>query len=226
MHLDREIENLKARTLTLAARVEDALRSALLSVKDRDPEAARRVIAGDEVIDQLEVELEEECLKALALYQPVAIDLRFIISIIKVTNELERIGDLATDIAERSVFLADLPPEPPPPHLQELAARVQAMVGRALDSLVQSDPKAARDVCRADDEVDRLHASTFAFVETALARERARVEVLLPYLSISRYLERIGDHATNIAEDVIYSVEGRIVRHQGGPETEQTAPAD
>jgi phosphate transport system protein len=216
MHLDREIELLKAKTLSLAARVEEALRHALKSVRDRDARLAAQVIEGDTVIDQLEVALEEECLKALALYQPVAQDLRFIVSIIKVTNELERIGDLATDVAERAQFLADLPAEPVPPSLMSMAAKVQAMVKRSLDSLVNADADLARDVCRSDDEVDALHAGMFELVQAAMHDDPGKIAVYLPFLSISRYLERAGDHATNIAEDVIYSIEGRIVRHSGG----------
>jgi phosphate transport system protein len=216
MHLDREIELLKAKTLSLAARVEEALRLALKSVRERDAALAARVIEGDGVIDQLEVALEEECLKALALYQPVAQDLRFIVSIIKVTNELERIGDLATDVAERAQFLADRPPEPVPASLMAMAAKVQAMVKRSLDSLVNADAELARDVCRSDDEVDALHAGMFGLVQAAMHDDPEKIADYLPFLSISRYLERAGDHATNIAEDVIYSIEGRIVRHAGG----------
>lgn len=229
MHLDREIELLKARALSLAARVEEALRLSLKSVRERDSELAARVVAGDAVIDQLEVALEEECLKALALYQPVAQDLRFIVSIIKVTNELERIGDLATDIAERASFLADRAAEPLPPSLSQMATKVQSMVKRSLDSLVNSDASMAREVCGSDDEVDALHAGMFDYVQDATKHDPEKISIYLPFLSISRYLERVGDHATNIAEDVIYSVEGHIVRHAAGPRASAPAapqPAD
>ena len=217
MHLDREIELLKARTLSLAARVEESLRQALKSVKERDAALARSVIEGDEIIDQLDVALEEECLKVLALYQPVAVDLRFVFSIFKVTNELERIGDLAADIAERAESLADAAPEPLPTPLVAMSQKAQAMVKRSLDALVNQDAELAREVCRSDDEVDGLHRTMFALVERAMHEHPERIELLLPFLSISRYLERVGDHATNIAEDVIYSVEGRIVRHVAEP---------
>ena len=216
MHLDREIELLKAKTLSLGARVEEALRQALKSVRDRDSQLAAQVIEGDSVIDQLEVALEEECLKALALYQPVAQDLRFIVSIIKVTNELERIGDLATDVAERAQFLAERAAEPVPPSLVAMATKVQAMVKKSLDSLVNADADLAREVCRSDDEVDALHAGMFELVQSAMHEDPEKIDSYLPFLSISRYLERAGDHATNIAEDVIYSIEGRIVRHAAG----------
>jgi phosphate transport system protein len=216
MHLDREIELLKAKTLSLAARVEESLRHSLKSVRDRDRNLAARVVEGDAVIDQLEVALEEECLKALALYQPVARDLRFIVSVIKVTNELERIGDLAADIAERASTMEAEGHEALPPSLTQMSLKVQAMLKKSLDSLVNSDVELARDVCRSDDEVDELHAGMFDLVQSAMREQPDRIPHYLPFLSISRYLERIGDHATNIAEDVIYSVQGRIVRHVGG----------
>jgi phosphate transport system protein len=214
MHLDREIEALKGRTLSLAARVEDALRNALKSVKERDATLAQRVIDSDAQIDGLEVALEEECLKVLALHQPVANDLRFIISIIKVTNELERIGDLASDVAERAVALAEHEPQPIPAPVASMAPKTQAMVKKALDALVNMAPDLAREVCASDDEIDDCHRAMFAHAQEWLRRSPEDVEVILPWLSISRYLERVGDHATNIAEDVIYSVEGHIVRHR------------
>ena len=216
MHLDREIEILKAKTLSLAARVEESLRGSLKAVKERDGELARKIIAGDSLIDRAEVMLEEDCLKALALYQPVAVDLRFIVSIIKVNNELERIGDLATDIAERAQFLAERDPVQLPPSLMTMSLKVQAMVKKSLDSLVNLDADLAREVCAADDEVDDLHGGMFRLLQDQMRAAPESIEVLIPLLSISRYLERIADHSTNIAEDVIYSVEGRIVRHQPG----------
>ena len=214
MHLDREIEVLKAKTLSLAARVEDSLRSSLKAVKERDADLASKVIAGDSLIDQAEVMLEEDCLKALALYQPVAIDLRFIVSIIKVNNELERIGDLATDIAERAQFLAERAPVPLPPSLVTMSVKVQAMVKRSLDSLVNLDVDLAREVCAADDEIDEFHGGMFTLLQDQMRQRPELIDVLIPQLSISRYLERIADHATNIAEDVIYLIEGEIVKHR------------
>ena len=214
MHLHREIEILKGKTLSLAARVEDALRNAIRAVRERDSALAAKVIDGDEVIDQLEVTIEEDCLKALALYQPVAVDLRFIVMVIKVNNELERIGDLATDVAERAQFLAERDPVQLPPILLAMTQKTQAMVKKALDALVNLDPELAREVRESDDEVDDLHGRMFTLVQGAMRDEPDRIETLMPLLSISRYLERVADHATNIAEDVIYSVEGEIVRHR------------
>ena len=145
MHLEREIESLKAKTLSLAARVEESLRGSLKAVKERDGDLAAKIIAGDSLIDRAEVMLEEDCLKALALYQPVAVDLRFIVSIIKVNNELERIGDLATDIAERAQFLAERDPVQLPPSLMTMSTKAQAMVKKSLDSLVNLDAELARE---------------------------------------------------------------------------------
>ena len=214
VHLEREIEILKGKTLSLAARVEDSLRNAIKAVRERDASLAGKVIDGDEVIDQLEVTIEEDCLKALALYQPVAVDLRFIVMVIKVNNELERIGDLATDVAERAQFLAERDPVQLPPILLAMTQKTQAMVKKALDALVNLDPELAREVRESDDEVDDLHGRMFTLVQGAMRDEPDRIETLMPLLSISRYLERVADHATNIAEDVIYSVEGEIVRHR------------
>ena len=214
MHLDREIEILKGKTLSLAARVEESLRNALKAVRERDGDLATSVIEGDHAIDQMEVAVEEDCLKALALYQPVAVDLRFIVSIIKVTNELERIGDLAADIAERGQYLADRDPVQLPQGLTAMAQKVQVMVKKSLDSLVNMDVELAREVCASDDEIDDLHRRMFELLQAQMKKTPDAIDALIPLLSISRYLERIADHATNIAEDVIYSVQGDIVRHR------------
>jgi phosphate transport system protein len=214
MHLHREIENLKGKTLSLAARVEESLRLAIRSVRDRDPALAQRVIDGDQSIDLMEVMVEEECLKVLALHQPVAIDLRFIVAVIKVNNELERIGDLASDVAERAIFLSERDPIALPPELLDMSSKVQAMVRKSLDALVNMDTELARETCASDDEVDDIHRGMFQLVQRGIVEHPEQVETYLPFLSISRYLERVADHATNIAEDVIYSVEGQIVRHQ------------
>lgn len=210
----REIERLKEMALKVATEVESSLHDAWLAFQERDPDRASRVIDGDERIDQMEVDVEEECLKILALHQPVAIDLRFTIAVIKLNNDLERIGDLAVDMAERAAHLAALDPIPTPPELETMAGRVRTQLRQALDSLVNLDADLARKVCHDDDDVDALHRSMFGRVQELVQREPGRVRDLLQLLSVSRYLERIADHATNIAEDVIYLVEGEIVRHQ------------
>lgn len=213
-HLQREIENLKSILLTLCAAVEKNLYLAVQSVKKRDAALARSLIDDDVRIDQIEVDVEEECLKILALHQPVAIDLRFIITALKINNDLERIGDLAVNIAERSEFLAGQEPISVPFDFDTMSEKTQWMVTRSLDSLVAMDCGLAYQVCAADDEVDALNRKMYEQVEASIVAHPRWVQGLLHLLSISRHLERVADHATNIAEDVIYMVEGRIVRHK------------
>jgi phosphate transport system protein len=211
--LNREIDRLKQRFLLLGGRVETSLRQAMQAVRERDTDLARRVIETDDEIDQLEVELEEECLKILALHQPVAIDLRFIVAILKINNDLERVGDLAANIAEHALFLAERPPLAFPFDFEGLAGRVQAMVRLSLDALVSQSAAKAEEVRLADDEVDRLHHDTYAAVERLIRERPERLDCAINLLGLSRRLERVADQATNIAEDVIYLVEGEIVRH-------------
>lgn len=215
-HLQNEIEKLKKSVLHLGAAVEESVRLAVQSVEERNPLLARRVIQADHEVDLAEVDLEEDCLKILALHQPVAIDLRFIIAVLKINNDLERIGDLAVNVAERAEFLSTQPEVRIPYDLQTLAEKTQLMLRRSLDSLVNLDPQVARDVCRADDEVDGINRDMYDLVKDAIRKYPEQLDMLVPYLSISRNLERIADHATNIAEDVIYMVEGVISRHRAG----------
>jgi phosphate transport system protein len=213
-HMQKEIENLKTRLLALCAAVEKSLCLAVQSVKGRDALLARSVIDDDAQTDQMEVDLEEECLKILALHQPVAIDLRFIITALKINNDLERIGDLAVNIAERGEFLAGQEPVSAPFDFETMAEKTQWMVTESIDSLVDMDCKKAYDVCAADDEVDAINRKMYKQVETSIVAHPGWAQSLLHLLSISRHLERVADHATNIAEDVIYMVEGKIVRHK------------
>jgi phosphate transport system protein len=213
-HMQKEIENLKVRLLALCAAVEKSLCLAVQSVKSRDASLARGVIDDDAQIDQMEVDLEEECLKILALHQPVAIDLRFIITALKINNDLERIGDLAVNIAERGEFLAGQEPVSAPFDFETMAEKTQWMVTESIDSLVDMDCKRAYEVCAADDEVDAINRKMYKQVEASIVAHPDWAQALLHLLSISRHLERVADHATNIAEDVIYMVEGKIVRHK------------
>ena len=212
-HLQREVEQLKKKILTLGATVEGSVHKAVDSIQRRDVDLADVVIAGDSAIDQFEVDLEEDCLKILALHQPVAIDLRFIVVVLKINSDLERIGDLAANMAERSKFLATHAQITVPYDLFTLAEKAQKMVTQSLDSLVNLDSVLARDVCRMDTEVDTLNREAFNSVKDTIKARPDQVDSLIAYLSISRYLERIADHATNIAEDVIYMAEGTIARH-------------
>ncbi len=213
-HLQREIEQLKKKILTLGATVESDIHKAVHSVLNRDIDQAVEVINLDATIDQLEVDLEEDCLKILALHQPVAIDLRFIVAVLKINNDLERMGDLAVNISERAKFLATKRQINIPFDLHTLAKKAMGMVQKSLDSLVNLDASQAREVCRMDDEVDELNRQAFESVMATIRTQPDQVDILIAYLSASRYLERIADHATNVAEDVIYMIEGVIARHR------------
>jgi phosphate transport system protein len=213
-HLEREIANLKKKILNLVAVVEEATLLATQAVERRDAELAENIITNDIQIDNLEVEIEEDCLKILALNQPVAIDLRFIIVVLKINNDLERIGDLAVNIAERAVFLAA---QPEPPVLLDFAAMMQkakSMLKESLDALVNLNSGNARKVCNDDVEVDAMNRDMFKKIQQSMQQYPDQIEQFVHLLSISRHLERIADHATNIAEDVIYMIDGEIVRHK------------
>ncbi len=214
VHLQREIEKLKKKLLALGARVEAAVREATLSIEERDYNLAQKIIENDPQIDQIEVEVEEDCLKILALHQPVAIDLRFIVAVLKINNDLERIGDLAVNIAERSAFLAQHPRVNVAFSFVEMADKAQKMLKRSLDALVGLNPELAQDVCASDDAIDAMNRKMYLEIQDAIQRKPDDLECLIHLLSVSRHLERIADHATNIAEDVIYMVEGRIARHR------------
>ncbi|MBU4201039.1 MAG: phosphate signaling complex protein PhoU [Verrucomicrobia bacterium] len=212
-HLQREIDKLKRRLLALSAEVENDVRMAVRAVEDREPALAETVLRRETQINATEVEVEEECLKILALYQPVAADLRYIIAVLKINQDLERIGDLAEHIAERGLFLCQQPRLDIPFRLGLMADKAQAMLKKVLDAFVNLDEAAARAVCAADEEIDAIHRDNFQQVKTAVTGNSQLFEPLLQFLHISRHLERIADHATNIAEDLIYLIEGRIVRH-------------
>ena len=213
-HLQQEIEKLKGKLLALVANAKDAVEKAVKSVDERDACLAQAVVEGDEEIDRAEVDLEEDCLKILALYQPVATDLRLIVSVMKINNDIERIGDLAVNIAERTLFLCTEPPIEAPSDLADMRTKALAMLTGSLDSLVRQDTKRAREVRTGDDEVDDLNRQIFMEFSAAVRKNPENVECLLSYLSVGRHLERIADYATNIAEDVIYLMEGEIVRHK------------
>jgi phosphate transport system protein len=212
-HLEMEIENLKRRILALSATVEDNVYKAVQSLTERDSKIAEDVIKSDLTIDETEVAIEEECLKVLALHQPVAIDLRFIVAILKINNDLERMGDLAVNIAERAMFLATVERPDVPLDLPLMAEKTKAMMKKSLDSLMKQDAGLAHEVLAADDEIDAMNREMYAKIQDGIRRKPEQMEILIQMLSCSRHLERIADHATNIAEDVIYMIEGVIVRH-------------
>lgn len=211
---ENEIEKLKQKLLAIGSQVEGMLGKAVESVDSLDVEIFKQVKEQDKIVDQNEVELEEDCLKILALHQPVATDLRFIVSALKINNDLERIGDLAVNIAQLSKYLADEEPMEAPFSFKEMSAKVRVLLKNSLDSLVQMDSQLAHQVCIDDDEVDDYHRKMYGKVYAAIEKTPKRAKALIHYLSISRHLERTADYTTNIAEDVIYMVEGEIIRHQ------------
>jgi phosphate transport system protein len=212
-HLEREMNNLKKSILGLGALVEQNVAKAVRALEERNAVLAREVIDSDSAVDQMEVDIEEECLKVLALYQPVAVDLRVIVSILKINNDLERVGDLAVNIAERSIYLSSRERPDIPLNFPVMAEKAKAMLQMSLDALVNMDVKGAHRVMLADDEVDAINREMYGTIQQGIRRKPEQLECLIHLLSTSRHLERIADLATNIAEDVIYMIEGEIVRH-------------
>ncbi len=213
-HLQREIEYLKQRILSLGDVVETSVRDAAISIEQRNTALASQVIENDTAIDQQEVEVEEECLKILALHQPVAHDLRFIIAVLKINNDLERIGDLAVNIAERAVFLETQPKPDISFDFTAMAQTAQMMLKKSLDALVNQNTHLAYQVCTTDDTIDDMNRQMYVKVQESILAHPQQMGALIHLLSVSRHLERIADHTTNIAEDVIYMSEGKIVRHK------------
>ncbi|RJP57275.1 MAG: phosphate transport system regulatory protein PhoU [Candidatus Auribacter fodinae] len=222
VHLIKSIEQIKKDILHLCANVEENLHLAVKSLTDRDTQLAEHVIKHDNVVDYIEVDIEEECLKILALHQPVAIDLRFIVAVLKINNDLERIGDLAVNIAEQAHFLSEQPKIDIPFDFPLMVEDVKTMLKKSIDALINMDAAAALEVCRSDDEVDAINRQMYVQVQEGINRDTSLTQRLLRYLSVSRYLERIADHATNIAEDVIYMISGTIVRHKPDLMIEET----
>jgi len=213
-HFDRELKDLKNRVLRMGGTVEDLIVRSIEALRNRDRALATEALKIEDEIDLEEVQIEEDCLKLIALYQPVAGDLRFIAAVLKINSELERMGDLAVHIAERARDLSASPDSHVPTDLRQMSTDVQRMVQSSLESLVSHDSELAKQVMQADNEVDDHHRKMFEFVSSELRSNPNDVERLLQLLSVSRHLERIADSATNIAEDVYYLVEGDIIRHR------------
>ncbi len=212
-HLQRDLDQLKKEILIVGSLVEQAMEKAERVLSHRDAALAEEVMIGDNEIDRREVEVEESCLKILALHQPVAADLRFIIAVLKVNNDLERMGDLTKNMARRAASLADGPALECAPELNRMAAEVRKMLSMSLDALVSTDVDLARQVLSLDDGIDEANRNMFVRVREALEQNAEDTYRGIQAISISRNLERIGDLATNIAEDVIFMVEGELVRH-------------
>ena len=212
-HFRKELETIKKRILTLGSMVEDMVHDSVKAVDRIDADLADQIIRKDSEIDETEVDIEEECLKVLALHQPVAVDLRFIIAVIKINNELERIGDQAVNIAQRVQVIAKRPKPPFWFDYSDMGEKAQKMLRMSLDALVNLDLDLAYRVITMDDEVDRIKSDAYDKIKQAIQDLPERVGYYINLLLISRHLERLADHATNIAEEVIYLVEGEIFRH-------------
>ncbi|NBW95283.1 MAG: phosphate transport system regulatory protein PhoU [Planctomycetia bacterium] len=213
-HIERQIDHLKEKILRVGTLVEEAFSKSITALINRDTVLAQRVMASDEDIDRMEVEVEEECLKILALYQPVAADLRFVVAVLKINNDLERMGDLARNIAKRVAQLASGAAVELPPEIRTMSMLAQDMVKQSLDAVVNADPTLARQVREEDDAVDRARQQIRRRILQGIKSQPEQLENLLRINSVSKHIERIADMATNIAEDVIYMVEGDIVRHR------------
>jgi len=222
LHFEREVARLKQVVLEMCALAEQAVQDATAALCGRDDALAEQVIGNDDRIDMFEVGIEEDCLKVLALHQPVATDLRFIIAMMRLSRDLERIADLAVKIAGRAMALNRLLPEDGVVDFSGLARKTQTMFRRSIDALIGLDSNLARQVIDSDDEVDAENRAITTRVKEEIQRRPADLESFLHLISVARHYERIADHAVNIAEDVVYLLEGSIVRHQRKTEPART----
>ena len=215
VHLITELDRLRTMITKLAHMVSQDLEDAIQALLKRDRDLALQVIANDDVIDRLEIDIEEECLKSLALYQPVAGDLRYVVAVIKLNSDLERIGDLAVNIAEAALVLIEKDHGYKDPFdVRQMCASVKQMVENVLQALIHSRTAQAYEVLTMDRAINEMHRQNYLLVEEAIQKNQGRdISFFIYFISISRYLERIGDHTKNIAEDIIYTMEGKIVRH-------------
>ena len=212
-HFQEELEQLKTRLLEMGGLAEDRVRLAVKGLVDRDVPIVERVLAGDGPINQLHIEIDSRCVKLLALHQPMAVDLRAILSAVKINTDLERVGDLAVNIAEAATRYVTHPPVKPLIDIPRMGALAQSMLRDALDAFVRRDIALAQRVLERDDHLDALKSEVFRELLTHMRRDPGVVEPALDLLLVSRHLERIGDHATNVAEDVIFMVSALDVRH-------------
>jgi len=212
-HFHDELSQIKVRLLTMSGEAEAALRLAVEALLERNTEKAKQVIAGDKVVDAMEVEVEEACIDLLALQQPMAKDLRMLVAAIKIANDLERVGDHAVNLAQSAERLARSRPIAPEPEIIEMARLAREMLSDALEAFVRGDAAAGREVCRRDDKVDALNRSVFRILLTHMMEDPHIIGAALELFLVSRNLERVADLATNIGEDVVFLVEGKSIKH-------------
>lgn len=213
IHMQADLAALHKDLLAMCSQVEDMIHRAVDQLSKPDFEASRKLSQDDAIIDRKDVQIEDACLKILALHQPVAIDLRRITSVMKISAELERVADLAVNISERACGLLNSPPTHVPEELKTMAQRAVDMLHRSIDAYVDLDSMAARHVCLEDDDVDSLNRRLIKQLIALMHEAPENLDALLHLFSAVRQVERVADHATNIAEDVVYLVEGRIIRH-------------
>jgi phosphate transport system protein len=224
-HLQRDIESLNTGLLSISSMVEDMIDKATQALTDRRYDLADAVVNSDEYVDEHEVHVEEECLKMLALHQPVAVDLRRIATVMKVNNDLERIADLAVSIAQRAKAMDEFPAFPIPEALPRMVVLATQMVRGAMNAFVNMDVGSARRIIAMDKSVDQYNRDIIAELQTLMQKRPEAVPAAIHCFSAARHIERIADHATNIAEDVIYLVEGDIVRHRHDAEAVGEPPS-
>ncbi|MCK5230302.1 MAG: phosphate signaling complex protein PhoU [Desulfobulbaceae bacterium] len=213
-HFHIELRKIKKMLLSLGEMVEERFLRAIQAIVTNDSELAKKIIANDHKVDEMEVELEEECLKVMALYQPVAVDLRFLVGVIKINNDLERIGDEAKNIAQRLEIITKQEDYNYIFDYSVMAKKTENMLKKSLEAFVNLDIDLAFSILPLDDEVDKIKRTAYDKIKEAMAKNPDHIGYLINLLLISRHLERIADHATNIAEDVVYMVEGEIIRHE------------
>lgn len=214
-HFHGQLAQLKQRLLDMSQRAEELVELAVEALLTRDQAKAETVIGGDHDLDQLELEVEQLGIELLALQQPMGRDLRFVVSAIKISSDLERVGDHAVNIAQSAIRLAMMPSTiTPDPEIEDMARRARGMLSDALDAFIRADGKLGREVCKADDQVDALHNSMFRILLTHMMADARTITPALELLLVSRNLERVADLATNIGEDAVYLAEGKQIKHR------------
>lgn len=212
-HFHEELDHLKSQLLAMSGEAESALGLAVEALLSRDAGKARRVIAGDQIINEMENTLEEQCIALLALHQPMARDLRMLMSALRIATDLERVGDHAVNIAESVERLLQGRPIVPEPEIIEMARQARRMLADALEAFIRGDADAGREICRRDDQVDALHRSVFRILLTHMMEAPPTISTGMELILVSRNLERVADLATNIAEEVVFLVEGKSIKH-------------
>jgi len=215
-HFDKDIEEIKDQLLRMGAMVEDSIHQSIRALLERDAAIADQVIANDDRIDQMEVQIDQRVIELIAKMQPAAVDLRFVAAVMKITPELERIADLAQDVCERVIELIREPQIKPLVQLPRLAEDAQRMVRDALDAFVRGDAELARAVIRQDDVVDQLTVDSFRSLLTYMLEDARNISPAIRLTFIGKYFERMADGATNICESVVYLVEGTMIKHSPG----------